>query len=335
MASGHDHYLLPEVQMRHVEEHADVVLSAISFAVRYFSNVRARGLFTAGQRPRQMLHSRMVAIAAPVSPARLPAPIHKADTQRSACRGYPAGRRAAGAAAIRGPVGEGTRGGSMVAAVGRDRFWEMFKGRAVMVAELPAGPSRALATVASESAGRDGAQLRTRADYEALFDLLLTHIPPDPPAKLKLVDKSGQPTAAARAIEDYIGASLGKQEFFDADMYMVHVTGFRPGRSVLTEPRPADGARVDVWKTDPADRRRVAARSGGEALFTSEAFALKNTGNRTLRAPKRSWRIILDAAGHDNRLAEMTRVNLKAMYNDPSQMREALAWRLFRIADVP
>jgi len=34
MASGHDHYLLPEVQMRHVEEHADVVLSAISFAVR-------------------------------------------------------------------------------------------------------------------------------------------------------------------------------------------------------------------------------------------------------------------------------------------------------------
>jgi len=226
-------------------------------------------------------------------------------------------------------------GGSMVAAVGRDRFWEMFKGRAVMVSELPAGPSRALATVASELAGRDGASLRTRADYGALFDLLLTHVPPAPPAKLKLVDKSGQPTAAARAIEDYIGASLGKQEFFDADMYMVHVTGFRPGRGVLTEPRAADGARVDVWKTDPADRRRVAAQSGGDALFSSEAFSLKNTGNRTLRAPKRSWRIILDAAGHDNRLAGMTRINLKAMYNDPSQMREALAWRLFRIAEVP
>jgi hypothetical protein len=29
MASGHDHYLLPEVQMRHGEERADVVLSAI------------------------------------------------------------------------------------------------------------------------------------------------------------------------------------------------------------------------------------------------------------------------------------------------------------------
>jgi hypothetical protein len=31
----------------------------------------------------------------------------EADTQRSACRGYPAGRRAAGGAAIRGPAGEG------------------------------------------------------------------------------------------------------------------------------------------------------------------------------------------------------------------------------------
>ena len=31
----------------------------------------------------------------------------------------------------------------------------------------------------------------------------------------------------------------------------------------------------------------------------------------------------------------MTRVNLKSMYNDPSQMREALAWRLFGASGVP
>ena len=90
-----------------------------------------------------------------------------------------------------------------------------------------------------------------------------------------------------------------------------------------------------MWRTDPADRRRVPAPGGGGALFSSQAFSLKNSGNRTLRAPKRSWRILLDAAGHDNRLAGMTRINLKAMYNDPSQMREALAWRLFGIADSP
>ena len=139
-----------------------------------------------------------------------------------------------------------------------------------------------------------------------------------------------------RAIEDYIGASLGKPEFFGADMYMFHVTGFRPGRGVLTEPvRPARGARVDVWKTDPADRQRIPSAGGAGVLFSTEDFSLKNSGNRTLRAPKPSWRIILDAAGHGNRLAGMTRINLKAMYNDPSQMREALAWRLFGIADIP
>jgi hypothetical protein len=224
----------------------------------------------------------------------------------------------------------------MDTAVGRNRFWEMFKGRAVVVSELPAGHSRVLANVASEVAGRDDASLHTRAAYLALFDLLVAHVPPIPPATLRLLDEAGRPTAAARAIEDYIGASLGKPEFFDTDMYMFHVTGFRPGRGVLTEPvRPAHGARLDVWKTDPADDRHIPALGGGGVLFSTQSFSLKNSGNRTLRAPKRSWRIILDAAGHDNRLAGMTRINLKAMYNDPSQMREALAWRLFGKADVP
>jgi hypothetical protein len=224
----------------------------------------------------------------------------------------------------------------MDTAVGRDRFWEMFKGRAVVLSELPAGHSRVLANAASEIAGCDDASLRTKAEYLALFDLLLSHVPPAPPAKLRLLDKAGQPTAAARALEDYISASLGKPEFFDADMYMFHVTGFRPGRGVLTEPvKPGRGARLDVWKTDPADGRRIPAPPGGAVMFSTQAFSLKNTGNRTLRAPKRSWRMILDAAGHGNRLAGMTRINLKAMYNDPSQMRESLAWRLFGIADVP
>ena len=131
-------------------------------------------------------------------------------------------------------------------------------------------------------------------------------------------------------------SALGKPEFFGADMYMFHVTGFRPRRGVITEPvRSPHGARLDVWNTDPANRRRVPAPGGEGVLFSTTAFALKNSGNRTLRASKPSWRIILDAAENGNRLAGMTRINLKAMYNDPSQMREALAWRLFGIADIP
>ena len=223
----------------------------------------------------------------------------------------------------------------MDTAVGRNRFWEMFKGRPVVISQLPAGPSRALAAAASSIAGRDGASLCTKAEYQALYRLLLAQVPA-PAGKLRLLDEAGRPTAAADAIKDYIGASLGKPEFFGADMYMFHVTGFRPGRGVLTEPvRPARGARVEVWQTDPAGRQRIPDPGGGGVLFSTEAFTLKNSGNRTLRAPKRSWRIILGAAGPGNRLAGMTRINLKAMYNDPSQMREALAWRLFGMASIP
>ena len=224
----------------------------------------------------------------------------------------------------------------MDATVGWDRFWEMFKGRALVVSELPAGRSRALAAVATQMAGRDGTSLRAKAEYLALYDFLVAQVSPAPSGKLRLLDEAGRPTAAARAVEDYVGASLGKREFFGADMHMFHVTGFRPGHRVLTEPvKPAHGARLDVWETDPADHRRIPSLGSGSVLFSTQAFTLKNSGNRTLRAPKRSWRIILDAAGHGNRLAGMTRINLKAMYNDPSQMREALAWRLFAIADIP
>ncbi len=224
----------------------------------------------------------------------------------------------------------------MDTAVGRDQFCEMFKGRAVVVPELPAGHSRVLANVANEMAGRDDASLRTRAEYQALFDLLLAHAPPVPPAKLGLVDEAGRPTAASRAIQDYITASVGKPEFFDADMYLFHVTGFQSGRGVLTTPvNAAGGTRLDVRKTDPAGSRHIPAAGREGSLFSSQDFSLVNSGNRTLHAPKRSWRITLDAAGHDNRLAGMTRINLKAMYNDPSQMREALAWRLFAAAGVP
>src|SRR5579862_5533902 len=112
--------------------------------------------------------------------------------------------------------------------------------------------------------------------------------------------------------EMFSGRALpGKPEFFGADMYMFNVTGFRPGNGVLTEPlSPGRGARLDVWTTDPADRRPVPVPGRGGVLFSTEAFALKNSGNRTLHAPKPSWRMLLNAGGPGNRLAGMTRINL-------------------------
>jgi len=82
----------------------------------------------------------------------------------------------------------------MHAFVGRERFCEMFKGRAVMVPELPAGRSRVLAHTANQTAGRDDASLCTKSEYMALFDLLMTHVPSDASAKLRLLDEAaGRP----------------------------------------------------------------------------------------------------------------------------------------------
>ena len=95
----------------------------------------------------------------------------------------------------------------MDTSVGRDRFCEIFEGRAVVIAELPAGRSRVLAHVASQRVGCDDGSLRTRAQYMALFDLLLRHVSPTTPASRKLLDETGRPSAIAWAIEDYIAAS--------------------------------------------------------------------------------------------------------------------------------
>jgi CotH kinase protein len=131
-------------------------------------------------------------------------------------------------------------------------------------------------------------------------------------------------------------AGPAKEEFF-AGMYVFHITGFPQQPGVLLRQAVApEGARLEVWRTAPADDRHIPGPGAEGVLFSTPAFSLINSGNRTLHAPKRSWKLTLhhDANGGGH-LAGMARINLKSMYNDPSQMREALAWRLFRAAGVP
>ena len=132
------------------------------------------------------------------------------------------------------------------------------------------------------------------------------------------------------------GAAQEKADFFGASMHMVHITGFPRRQGVLVHPVEAPhGARLDVWRTNPNDGRHISGPSGEGAAFSTRTFSLANSGNRTLRAPKRSWKISVEPDEGGERLAGMARINLKSMYNDPSQMREALAWHLFGRAGVP
>ena len=132
------------------------------------------------------------------------------------------------------------------------------------------------------------------------------------------------------------GTAQAKEGFFAAPMHVFHIEGFPQRSDVLTRHERVRDARLEVWRTDPADDRHIPGPGAGTSVFSTADFSLSNSGNRTLRAPKRSWKIALgSSAGAAGHLAGMTRVNLKSMYNDPSQMREALAWRLFRNAGVP
>jgi hypothetical protein len=219
----------------------------------------------------------------------------------------------------------------METTVGKERFCDIFKGRVVVVTDLPAGHGRDLANRANESAGRGDASLRTKAEYLALFGLLLEDTGSGPRhAGLVLLDDTGQPTAAGRAVEAYVKASQGKGEFFNTDMYMIRARGFPHDRAVLQRPVEApDGARLELWRTDPKDDRYIPGPGDEGVLLSTSAFSLMNSGNRTLYAPKASWKISFKTPDGGGPFAGMARINLKSMYNDPAQMREAIAWHLF------
>src|SRR5450755_2171706 len=186
----------------------------------------------------------------------------------------------------------------------KGQFWNTFKARMVVVTDLPPGHSRDLACEVNEAVGRGDASLRTKAEYSALFEGLLRE--PDSvaaPDLVRLRQATGDLTPAGHVVEDYLAASKGKAEFFDQDMYMVHVTGWPPDSSTPEEPVASAGdARLDLWPTDPRDDRRLPPPDRQDIVLSTPTFSLMNSGNRTLRAPKRSWKINFDVKGINDRL---------------------------------
>src|SRR5215813_13357910 len=137
-------------------------------------------------------------------------------------------------------------------------------------------------------------------------------------------------------VADNSSSSDQKEEFFAGKMYMIQVRNFPHERLVLQKPVKSFGnARLEVWAADSNDNRHIPPPSNEGVLFGTSTFSVMNSGNRTLYAPKPSWKFNIKAADDDHDLVGMRRLNLKAMYNDPSNMREAIAWRLFKRIGVP
>ena len=220
----------------------------------------------------------------------------------------------------------------------RKHFRELFADRAIVLTDLGQGPPRDMAAQVNEAAGRADAVLHTRAEYNALFDAV-TRVAADTPTAggpaVATADDQGYPTPAGTTVHAYLDASIGKREFFDQPMYQVEISGWPAGALRPEDPVIADGSRLSLFRADPRDARGLPPHVDGGALFTSTTFSLVNSGQMTKYSPKRSWKVDLDPGQDDDRIVGMARLNLKAMYNDPSQMREALAWRLFAAAGVP
>jgi hypothetical protein len=220
----------------------------------------------------------------------------------------------------------------MDAGINAKQFRDMFDERAIAVADLPPGTAHDLAAKVNRPAGLGDATLRTRAEFSALFDGLRQ----DGADVLVLTDGQGTPTTAGRIVDTLRRASIGKPEFFARPIYQVSITDWPPADMRPEVPVEATGdARVALWRADADDTRPVPPAGDSGVLFTSSTFSLVNSGNRTKEAPKRSWKVDVDPGDDDDRIVGMSRLNLKSMYNDPSQMREAIAWALLRSVGVP
>ncbi len=216
-------------------------------------------------------------------------------------------------------------------------FWDLFKTKAIVVTQLPQGRARDIAERVNQGAGHADATLRTKAEFRELFELLDSEV--DDPAGdgvLVLEDEAGGQTETGGLVRAYVDAAKGKKAFFDRAMYMVMIDDWPQQHLTPEDPVYADGSScLSAWATAADLPVHLPGPGAQGVLLQTRDFSLKNSGNRTLRAPKRSWKVNFKDDDGDGKVLGMWRFNLKAMYNDPSQMREALAWDLFDRVGIP
>ncbi len=131
---------------------------------------------------------------------------------------------------------------------------------------------------------------------------------------------------------------LTRSEFFqDRNMYYVKVDGW-PNDQVdswhLREPvKSPTSAVMKIYQINPDDPIHCPSGDGKDPLYETRTFELGTSGNKTKWAPKSSYKFEFDDA--QSPFLGMGSLNLKSMWNDVANMREALAWKMFQLADVP
>ena len=144
------------------------------------------------------------------------------------------------------------------------------------------------------------------------------------------------PAADASTGEDDITTDLlaNKKELFEQEMLFVRITNWAGNPDDLRNLRDdarLGNAEVAVYETN-AQSDEHCPNTGNKLVFKTKKFALRTSGNLTNGTPKSSYKLSLE--DKEDRLFGMKDLNLKSMWNDVSQMREAVAWKLFSQAGV-
>lgn len=124
------------------------------------------------------------------------------------------------------------------------------------------------------------------------------------------------------------------QTFFDSNkIYQVNIEGWNPQwmrPQDFPSARETAGSRLRITASRPDSTACGLPDASMPTLFEAQNFSVGLSGNKTLGTPKSSFKIKLK----ETRFLGMKTLNLKSMWNDVSQMREAIAWTFFRQAGV-
>lgn len=128
-----------------------------------------------------------------------------------------------------------------------------------------------------------------------------------------------------------------RDQFFDqTKMYYLRVKKWDANRMTpqsLADWQEVPGAELEVFATDAHSPLQCPDKiaTPQQRIFDNAAFKIRTSGHSTKGTNKASFQFKFK----DAKLAKMSTLSLKSMWNDPSQLREALAWKLFQRMNVP
>jgi hypothetical protein len=221
----------------------------------------------------------------------------------------------------------------------RPDFHAAMEGRRLDIAKLPAD----VAAIAREADVNGDGVIESAPEMDALFDRIaaMEHAGAQ---TLRRRRSSGTLTEAGRTFNALAlrlegNAAHGinsRDDFFNAGLLDVHIDHIDPSKTsvaALRDEHHAEAGELRIYKaTDRAHRLWPGQGEEKNLVARATNLKLRTSGNLTNGTPKSSYKLeIADAAA---KVFGMKTLNLKSKWNDVSQMREDLFWKLAKKAGL-